>query len=352
MKIAFDQQSDYSGKEMYSMFKGVDLPEYVKTAEVEDAYEVYKLPKTAFADPERMIYPINSAATVYISNAHFINKRADIVKLYGEDYASQLQNNIEKAAEILDITEDLQDYNNRLNVKQAADYEENYMMDFSLDGMPETSIKLYPVKTASDLVEASESFVTNIHNFPFEVRVKTAENFVKAAGDLGVDDMPEMVLKYAGTYYPDLTNLDHELWRRSTKLTKEAHVDIYEQIRGDLDNMTSISDVMKIAETCFNIENMEGLYDNVKVAKLLGDPVDMLFTESVIKIASDLSYVEVHGDKYKLSDLTKISKDKYEEAFGDSGIDPADPEKIADILPTMPRSDMKLLEEITGIRPI
>jgi hypothetical protein len=97
---------------------------------------------------------------------------------------------------------------------------------------------------------------------------------------------------------------------------------------------------------------MEGLYDNVKIAKLLGDPVDMLFTEPVTKIASALSYVEVHGDKYKLSDLTKISKDKYEEAFGDSGIDPADPEKIADILPTMPRSDMKLLEEITGLRPI
>jgi hypothetical protein len=182
--------------------------------------------------------------------------------------------------------------------------------------------------------------------------VKSAENFVKAASDLGVDDMPELLMKYAGMYYPDLTNLDQELWRRGNKLTKESHIDIYEQIRGDLDNMSNISDVMKIAETCFNIENMEGLYDNVKVAKLLGDPVDMFFTEPVTKIASDLSFVEVHGDKYRLTDLTKISKDKYEEAFGDSGIDPADPEKIADILPTMPRSDMKLLEEITGLRPI
>ena len=351
MKIAFDQQTDYSGKEMFNMFRDVELPEYVKTAEVEDAYEVYKLPKAAFADPERMIYPINSPATVYISNAHFINKRADIVKLYGEDYASQLQNKIEKAAEILEITEDLQDYNSRLNVKQAADYEENFMVDFNVDGMT-APVQMYPVKTASDLSAAAESFTSNIQNFPFDVRVKSAENFVKAAGELGVDDMPELLMKYAGMYYPDLTNLDMELWRRGNKLTKEAHLDIYEQIRGDLDNMQNISDVMKIAETCFNIENMEGLYDNVKVAKLLGDPVDMFFTEPVTKIASDLSFVEVHGDKYKLSDLTKISKDKYEEAFGDSGIDPADPEKIADILPTMPRSDMKLLEEITGLRPI
>jgi hypothetical protein len=351
MKIAFDQQTDYSGKELYNMFKGVDLPEYVKTAEVEDAHEVYKLPKEAFADPERMIYPINSPATVYVSNAHFINKRAGIVKLYGEDYASQLEKAIEKAAEILDISEDLQEYNSRFNVKQAADYEEKYAVDFNVDGMAQP-VQLYPVKTASDLTEAAESFTQNIKNFPFAVRVKSAENFVKLAGELGVDDLPELLMKYAGMYYPDLAGLDFELWRRSNKLTKEAHVDIYRQIRGDLDNMQSFSDVMKIAETCFNIENMEGLYDNVKVASLLGDPVDMFFTEPVTKIASDLRFVEVHGDKYRLDDLTKISKDKYEEAFGDSGIDPADPEKIADILPTMPRSDVKLLEELTGLRPI
>jgi hypothetical protein len=78
----------------------------------------------------------------------------------------------------------------------------------------------------------------------------------------------------------------------------------------------------------------------------------MLLTQQIEKIASDLSYVEVHGDKYRLDDLTKISKDKYEEAFGECGIDPADPEKIAEILPTMPRSDVKLLEELTGLRPI
>lgn len=351
MKIAFDQQTDYSGKEMYNMFTGVELPEYVKTAEVDDAYELHKLPKAAFADPERTIYPINNPANVYISNAHFINKRADIVKLYGEDYASQLQNKIEKAAEILEITEDLQDYNSRLNVKQAADYEENFMVDFNVAGMA-APVQLYPVKTAADLSAAAESFVSNIQNFPFDVRVKSAENFVKAAGALGVDDMPELLMKYAGMYYPDLTNLDMELWRRGNKLTKESHVDIYERMRDDLDNMGNVSDVMKIAETCFHIENMEGLYGNVKVAKILGDPVDMFFTEPVTKIASALSFVEVHGDKYRLADLTKISKDKYEEAFGDSGIDPADPEKIADILPTMPRSDMKLLEEITGLRPI
>lgn len=347
----FDASTDYSGKELYNITANVDLPEYVKTAEVDDSVELRKLPKTAFADSERMIYPINSPSRVYVSNAYFINKRADIVKLYGEDYASQLQSNIEKAAEIFEISEDLKDYNRNFNVKQASDYTENYMVDFNVDGMS-SSVQLYPVKTAQDLSESAEAFTKNISKFPFQIRVKSAENFVKAAGELGVDDLPELLLKYAGMYYPDLANLQHEIWRRGTKLTKEAHKKVYESMSKDLSNMTGFDEVMKVAEVLFDIENMEGLYDNVKVAQILGDPVDRIFTEQITKIASDLSYVEVHGDKYKLSDLTKISKDHYEEAFGDCGIDPNSPEKIADILPTMPRSDVKLLEEITGLRPI
>jgi hypothetical protein len=95
MKIAFDQQTDYSGRELFSMLRGIDLPGYVKTAEVEDSSDFKLLPKAAFADPDRRIYPINNEARVYVSNAHFMNKRADIVKLYGEDYASQIQTNIE-----------------------------------------------------------------------------------------------------------------------------------------------------------------------------------------------------------------------------------------------------------------
>lgn len=350
-KFSFDQQTDFSGKQLYKMLSGTDVPEYVKIAEIEDTYDLNKLPKAAFADQDRRIYPINSPARVYVSNVHFINKKADIAKLYGQDYVSQLESSIEKAAELFDISEDLQDYNSSLNVKQASDYTEKCMVDFTVEGM-DTPIQLYPVKTASDLEDSAKHFAENIKNFPFEVRVKSAENFIKAAQELAVDDIPDILLKYAGMYYPDIPNLADELWRRSTKLTKEANKQIYKAISDDVENISSLQDVMKIAETCFYIENMEGLYDKKASAQILGDPVDCFFTEPVHKIASELNYVEVHGDKYRMSDLIKISKDKYEEAFGDCGIDPDSPEKIADILPTMPRSDVKLLEEITGLRPI
>lgn len=205
----FDSSTDYSGKELHRMFKDVEIPEYVKTAEVDDAEELRKLPKTAFADSERRIYPINSPERVYVSNAYFINKKADISKLYGEEYASQLESNIKLAADIFEITEDIENYNRELNVKQASDYGSRYMIDSDIAGIP---VQLYPVKTASDLTESAEAFAANIQKFPFETRVKAAENFVKAASELGVDDMPTIIMKYAGMYYPELTELEHELY--------------------------------------------------------------------------------------------------------------------------------------------
>jgi hypothetical protein len=43
----FDASTDYSGKEMHRMFMDVELPEYVKTAELDDSTELRKLPKAA-----------------------------------------------------------------------------------------------------------------------------------------------------------------------------------------------------------------------------------------------------------------------------------------------------------------
>jgi hypothetical protein len=166
----FDASTDYSGKEMHRMFKDVEIPEYVKTAELDDSGELRKLPKAAFADPDRMIYPINTPARVYVSNAYFINKKADISKLYGEDYSSQLESAIEKAAEVFEISEDIQEYNKNLNIKQASDYEARHMVDFDIEGIDNpVQLQLYPVKTAGDLTAAAENFTKNISNFPFFV---------------------------------------------------------------------------------------------------------------------------------------------------------------------------------------
>lgn len=343
-----DQSADYSNKELYSLLKDVDLPEYVKTAELDDYDRLQQLPKEAFADSSRKIYPLNTPARTYVSNAFFTCKKAAITKLYGENYAGQIEKNIKEAAEIFDISQDLENYSSNFEKKASRAYQTRYLGEFEVDG---AEVALYPVKTAADLTENAEHFNRNIKNYPFPWRIKIAENIVKIAQELGVDEVPDRVLKYAGLFYPDLEKISDEILRRSKKLKKTEHVEIFHKLSEDVENISSTSEVMKLAETLYNVENMEGLYDNVKIAAVLGDPVDLIFTKSIEKVAEDLSFVEAHGDKYRLADLQKAAKSSYMEAFG-FDIEPADPVKLAEVFPTMPRSDIKLFEELTGIRPV
>lgn len=345
---SFDQSTDYSKKELYTLLRDTELPEYVKTAEVDDYDELAGLPKEAFADSNRRIYPINDPSRVYVSNAYFTSKKADIQKIYGDKYASQIENKIKEAAEILGISEDLEAYSQNYEKKAAEDYAQQYLAEFVVAN---ADLNLYPVKTAQDLKDNAEHFVKNISNYPFDWREKIATKIVKVAKELNVDEIPDLVLKYAGYFYPDFSNLETEVWRRGTKLKKEANVEAYTKLKEDVKNISSVDEVMKLAETLYHIENMEGLYDNVKVANVLGDPVDKLFTKSIEKVAEDLNFIEAHGDKYAVEDLQKVSKDKYQEAFG-FDLDPADFEKFADVFPTMPRSDIKLFEEIAGVKPL
>ena len=345
---SFDQATDYSKKELYTLLRDAELPEYVKTAEVDDYDLLTGLQKEAFADRNRRIYPINEPSRVFVSNSYFLSKKADIEKLYGKNYSRQIENRIKEAADIFGITEDLEKYTQRQEKKASEDYPEAYLGEFVVAG---SDVNLYPVKTAQDLNVNADHFVRNIANYPFEWRAKIAKEIVKAAHKLGTDEVPDLVLKYAGYFYPDFENIETELWRRSTKLQKAGHVEIYNKLKEDVKNISTVDEVMKLAETLSYVEDMEGLYDNVKVASILGDPVDKLFTKSIEKVAEALNFIEAHGDKYLVEDLQKVSADKYQEAFG-FDIDPSDLEKLADVFPTMPRSDIKLFEEIAGVVPI
>jgi hypothetical protein len=346
--LKLDQSSDYSNKEIYSLLRDVDLPMYVKTAELDDHDTLQNLPKEAFAEPSRKIYPLNTPARTYVSNAFFGSKKAEMSKIYGAQYTSQIESSIKEAAEIFGISADLERYNNRLEKNASRSYTTRHLGEFELDG---TEIKLYATKTAQDLIENAEHLNRHLKNYPFDWRVKMAQATVKLASKLSVDDIPDRILKYAGMYYPDFEKISSELWRRATKLKNPQHVEIYNKLAEDVQNITTVEEVMKLAETLHNIENMEGLYDNVKTAGILGDPVDAIFTKSIVKVAEDLSFVEAHGDKYRIDDLQKAAKNSYMEAFGiDMSADSA--EKLAEVFPTMPRADIKLFEEITGIRPI
>ncbi len=105
-----------------------------------------------------------------------------------------------------------------------------------------------------------------------------------------------------------------------------------------------------MAEICYSIEREANLYKTAQSRKILGDPVDRLFTLSPVKVAELLDTVTMAGEKFAMEDLRKIPSDVYTQAFG-FDIDPKTAE-AKDILPTMPRTDVELFKQLSGVKPI
>ena len=255
MNYSIDQSTDYSNKELYQYLSGVNLPEYVKTASIEDVTK--PMVKTACADKQYNQFPIHTKAAAYVSNAFFVNKVEALRELRGDSYINKVAYEIGDAVRLWGIQDDIKEYNKIAFDRLNTDYEEKPVVM----KIAEDEIDLFTIKTASDVTSEANSFVSNLNKYPFEWRQSIASQFVKSAEALGVDELPDLVLKYAGQYYPDTVSVKAELARRMTKLSTDNQKR-YQDLIGDVDNMSSKEDFFKLAQCMHYIEKNAGLYDN------------------------------------------------------------------------------------------
>lgn len=108
MKYSLDQTTDFSFRELHAFLSGVEIPEYVKNAEMLTKEAADTLPDSAFADQYHRAFPIKSAEDTYLSNVHFVQKRAELTNLWGENYVNDVATRLIKAAELFNIYGDLQ----------------------------------------------------------------------------------------------------------------------------------------------------------------------------------------------------------------------------------------------------
>jgi hypothetical protein len=347
MRLSLDQTTDYSFQELHSFLHGNQLPEFVKQAEVVTKEALSSLPTEAFADRYHRAFPIDSAPNVYVSNAYFMNKRAELEDLWGKNFVTEVEERLTKAAEILGIQEDTVRYNSSLMEKSASDYDEQYVASFDIGGC---AYDLFPYKTAADLSKQAELFNNNIKNYPFGWRRTIAQNFIKQAEVLSIDELPDLVCKYGGLYFPDTRLFQAELERRMHKLSEKIQ-EKYKPIVEKAASCSSRDDSFAVCAEAYGIEKEAGVYDNNRVYQQLGDIVDKTFNLSLHKVADLLNVVNMAGDTYAIEDLKKISSDIYKQAFG-VDLDPTKEAELKDVLPTMPLSDVALFRELSGVKAL
>ena len=344
MEYSIDQNTDYSSRELYSYLSGVNLPEFVKEAEL-DSVRVPISDKIAFADNIGKKFPINSKSNVYISNAFLQSKKAEIADLKGDIYVTRVEDAINKAAELLGISEELQDFNKIAEERELMDHVDHTVTV----KLANEEVPLFNIKTAAQLIQGASDFVRDLNKFPFEWRRGISEQFVKAAEALNVNELPDLILKYAGQYFPDVVHIREELKHRATKLAGEDKEN-YLKLAEDVSNVESLEEIFKLAEFCHFIEKKAGIYENKYTKKIIKDPVDSFFTLTAEKVASLLDTVTMAGMKFAMDDLRKVPNEVYEQAFGfDLDVKTAE---ARDILPTMPKEDVGLFMELSGVKPI
>jgi len=347
MRPNLDATTDYSYKEINLFLNASTIPEFVKSAEYLTKQAADQLPDEAFADTYHRAFPINTAPDVYISNAFFMNKKAALEDLWETNYINTVESRINKAAELFNIKEDLAKYNANLMEKSAADYTENTLVSFDVAG---TNYELFPYKTAEDLTTQAEVFSNNIKNYPFDWRNKIASEFVKQASELGIEELPDILCKYSGQFFPDLRDFQDILTRRMNKLAEDKQSK-YKELVEKSANISSREEAMNICAEAYKIEKLAGVYDKPLLYREMGDIVDRTMTLSLDKIAEYLNSIKLGQEVYSIADLQKVSKDVYKQAF-DCDIDPTKAAELKEVLPTMPLSDIHLFKELSGITPV
>jgi hypothetical protein len=351
--MKLDQLSDTSNLQLYRLLQGIELPDFVKDAALDDETSVAELEKSAYADQINISFPVNTPARIYVSNAFFQSKKAQMLERFGAEHVGGVEDRIKSAAELFSISRAIESYNEVYEKRANQDYELRHVCTLSDDELGEQNI--FPYRTAEEFSKSAEVFVANMRQYPFEWREQIAQSFLSKAAEVGVDELPDLICKYAGLFYPAHTaEISNEVARRANKLSSKTAQEQLAQLAsavGGFEAFDSLEDVLKIAKIVYHIEQQDGAYDRPKTAELLPDPVDIFFSQSPEKVAQILNVVDMGGEKYSIPSLSKISSEKYKEAFG-LDIDPTNVDQLRDVLPTMPLSDVALFRELTGVEPV
>jgi len=274
-----------------------------------------------------------------------MNKRADFTKLFGESYTKTVGTRLVKAAELFNIYADISNYNSNLDNKQAEDYTEKTLVSFDIGG---NNYELFPYKTAEDIQYQADQFAKNVSNYPFAWRTVIASEFVKQAAEIGVTELPDIICKYGGRFYPDHREFQETLARRMRKLGEQYQTQ-YKECITKAGEISSREDAINVCAQAYKIEKSAGVYDKPLLYREMGDIVDRTMVLDLSKVAEFLNVVKVGNDCYRITDLQKVSPDIYKQAL-DCDINIKDAQELKDVLPTVPSSDWALFRELSGIQ--
>jgi len=324
-----------------------ELPDFVKEASTDSCVATDELPSSSFADMINRKFPVHTKAAAFLSYLYFEDQKDKFTK----EAAARINSKFGSAAEVWGIRTEISLAKEAMvpaiekTAACAADYALSAGGKFFFSVATPASV----VKSADDLIECRG-------NFPYEMRKEAATAIMKSAVAFGFDtvDVPEELHRMAGFGLCDKEAAVAELGRRvgyaagsrsplAAQMSKLA-AELNEAAELTPETMIKVATIVDVVDRELKIAEQYG--------KSFSFPEDVFFGAFTEKTAAYIRANNVSmitGNSYSLDQLSKAADAL--KVFGDEfhgdvvrGDGSVDLQKVADVLPTMPRDEAALFD--------
>lgn len=336
----------------------VEMPEYVKSANVLTAEEASNMNSDSFADPVSRNFPINTKANCWCSAVYFYGNQ------YNKDHTTkQAEVNIHKAAAIWGIENEI------AKIKAAFEIQTipvTYAMSFTHNGV---AVNRCPDHTKEAATTSAQWLYDNRFNFPIEAQKAAATRLAGKADMLKLHSTAANYMDKLAN--PDVYgNLNCKVASAITDRLNAVSSKKWGEVENELLKLANAmaSSPLDVCQTGEIIANALEAVDikhgfNQKWGSAYEHPIDCCFRVNMLKVAADTDSI-VHLTTGTPVDLNKISNSQLEKGLKIAGDDflsycqtdglNVDRSKAAEILPTLPKPEAQRFEyaiKSAGYRP-
>jgi hypothetical protein len=338
------------------------IPQYVLDYKLPDEKMASEIENELFADPARRLFPIDSPAATWLSNAYFAKHAADGDLPYCDDEASCVSEQLMKAAVTYGVAEDCRKIVEAMKqamVKEASDPDADYGWVIRDADTGQVIKRRYPMFDETGVKKASAYFTENRQKYPVGLRRHIARRIMDKAAEykLGYDRLDGAVLREAGYGIPRKDVLMEEILERA-HLVKDAEdadaavllLNVNEMLAGMPDTEIG-QNLDKIAEVMDAFDHVAGLTRHYGTKILM--PADILFDVNLDKAAEaveDAICLKQH--MFSLNKLAELQPSVFADVLGDDFVGFITDDdgnvsrtKMADALSSLPKPDKAALEE-------
>lgn len=358
-----DQNLDLSGQEKHRLFTLYNAPAFVKTAEEVLIHGDEQLAPNEYADPLRKLYPCHTKAAVWTSAAFFYDCQHELPPMR----AATIEDKLLKAAEIFGIQRDVATIKTQIKEAKVDDLSQlpNEKFAYVVTNEDGQSIREYPLRNALEVKKAAEYLMQYRDDMPWAMRNTFATNVLRAAEEFGaaIGDVRDELEKTAGFGLCSASDVVNALKQRARA----------SKLNSDMQDLTE--GLEKLAELINNNKNSM-LQRQHTLVEFLDDvdrranwttrydsdfarPEEVIFgvtEKSASALASRLVGSPFTGNYYQLSALEQLPLNKLAEVMGEDMADAVsaggvyiDTEKLAAVIPTLPREDADMFDQLTAV---